>query len=475
MENITVPILISVTGVQRTEHALRGSDDTTGLICFSQAKCEQPVLMHCRYKHTRDEWGKSCWLYMAEWKYPFLPRLQLLVCLHIKVSQTAPPNSDKLLAAAAGDRERLGLSLQRDVAPLDPDRQGLTALHVACLHGQLACIELLVDTWLVEIDTRGPQGRRPVHMLLSPQSSPRSSACLAYLLERGADITVTTDAGQTPLHLAAAEGLLDCVEILVQAGADVFARDCMGHTALDLARIWCHRKVARYLKNCMWQADKKKEMEGRKLVQTLYQDLVDMAKLNDHKKQMLIEEKMAEWANKKGLPVLQDFSPRVLLSQYHTQCLLSQQDSSSPKQAKAQRKPQTGGPRADWNISANPTKPPPASVSRLQTVRMGGEPEKPPREPDLRNSVTLRRSSSGKPQYITKWDGSPRAAPDLPLDVLQKVLFPKAFPSRIASPRHFQPQNVLDLPRLGRPQGQSSSPWTEVAMHLAEVLEPGHY
>lgn len=49
----------------------------------------------------------------------------------------------------------------------------------------------------------------------------------------------------TPLHLAASEGLLDCAEILVQAGADVLAQDSAGHTPLDLARIWCHRKVAR--------------------------------------------------------------------------------------------------------------------------------------------------------------------------------------------------------------------------------------
>lgn len=58
-------------------------------------------------------------------------------------------------------------------------------------------------------------------------------------------VTSKTDSGMTPLHLAASEGLLDCTEILVQAGADVLARDSMGHTPLVLARIWCHGKVAR--------------------------------------------------------------------------------------------------------------------------------------------------------------------------------------------------------------------------------------
>lgn len=57
--------------------------------------------------------------------------------------------------------------------------------------------------------------------------------------------TSTTDLGQTPLHLAASEGFLDCAEILVKAGADVLAKDNLGQTPLDLACIWCHRKVAR--------------------------------------------------------------------------------------------------------------------------------------------------------------------------------------------------------------------------------------
>lgn len=58
-------------------------------------------------------------------------------------------------------------------------------------------------------------------------------------------LTSTTDTGQTPLHLAASEDLLACTEMLVQAGADVSARDSMGHTPLDLARIWCRRNIAR--------------------------------------------------------------------------------------------------------------------------------------------------------------------------------------------------------------------------------------
>lgn len=44
--------------------------------------------------------------------------------------------------------------------------------------------------------------------------------------------------------------------------------------------------VCRYLKNCMWKAEKKKEMEERKLVQALYTDLVDMVRLNNGRRKV---------------------------------------------------------------------------------------------------------------------------------------------------------------------------------------------
>lgn len=101
--------------------------------------------------------------------------------------------------------------------------------------------------------------------------------------------------GRTPLHMAAAEGLLDCAEILVEAGADVMATDNMGHTPLIMACVWSHREVGRwrranwlrslwvsegtswpssfwdllcrYLRNCMWHVEKRRELEERQLAE----------------------------------------------------------------------------------------------------------------------------------------------------------------------------------------------------------------
>ncbi|KAK2899903.1 hypothetical protein Q8A73_013032 [Channa argus] len=336
------------------------------------------------------------------------------------------------------------------IEQLEPrlNKKGLTALHMACLYGQLSTIQLLVESGVGCLDHVDSQGHRPIHMVLSFWSSPNTSSCLRYLLENRADVNTTTDLGLSPLHIAASEGLFECTEMLVQAGADVLAKDQMGHTPLDLARVWCHRKIARYLKNCMWMAEKSKEMEERKRVLASYGDLVDMAKVNNLNKKALVDSNkiVAEWAKKKGIPVIKDLSSRV-------------QDSSDLKYDKIRVERQPGQPALKpWAI-----------YTGLQQVKS-------PAEPDLRDCVTVwRGSSSRQAKYTTEWDSTPRAAPDLPLDILERVFFPRAFPPRITLPQDFKPQSILAVQHQGLPQGRITSPWTEVAMHLVEVLEPGHY
>lgn len=167
--------------------------------------------------------------------------------------------------------------------------------------------------------------------------------------------------------------------------------------------------------------------------------------------------KIAEWASKKGFPPMKDFSQVVPVSQFHTQCFPSDGTRSKLK------------PPAD---SLRQQQPP---ISKPWTIFTGLYPEKPLFLPDLRDSIVMRESSSRQPEYVTKWDGTPHPLPDLPTDVLKRVLFPKAFPSRITSSRHFEPQGIATVQHRRYPGERTTSPWTEVAMHLAEVLEPGHY
>ncbi|XP_062850414.1 ankyrin repeat domain-containing protein 53 isoform X2 [Trichomycterus rosablanca] len=384
-----------------------------------------------------------------------------------------PPAHDMFQAAMSGDDEWLHFSLKRAPSPIQPNEQGLTVLHVATLYGRLNCVKLLVESGTVDINVICPRGRRPIHMAVSPESKPNSYCCLTYLLKHGAQANVSTDEGVTPLHMAAAEGLIECVKVLVKIGADTHLQDARGHTPLDLARLWGHRDIFRFLKSAMWHRDKKTDMERCQELQNLKEKLIWMHRKSEDRKKLvrevIIKQNVSEWAERKGLSLI--WSPlKGSFSLSHVDC-----QSTKSVKTKSIKKHNQSIPKKVWNISTNPSRPPPASISRPRSVSMGTNPEEAADEPDLRPCVTLGWFKDGCVNCIASWDGDPQPLPDLPLDVIQRGLFPSAFPSRISGPRQFQTSSVLDVPRRGCTKGPEASPWTEVAMHLAEQLQAGHY
>jgi len=46
--------------------------------------------------------------------------------------------------------------------------------------------------------------------------------------------------------MAASEGQIDCLKILLDLRADITVTDKRGQTPLDLARVWGHKKCAKY-------------------------------------------------------------------------------------------------------------------------------------------------------------------------------------------------------------------------------------
>ena len=55
------------------------------------------------------------------------------------------------------------------------------------------------------------------------------------LKKRGGGVDVVDDRGRTALHLAAEGGLVRVCELLMEGGAEAFARDHDGRTAIDVA------------------------------------------------------------------------------------------------------------------------------------------------------------------------------------------------------------------------------------------------
>ena len=59
--------------------------------------------------------------------------------------------------------------------------------------------------------------------------------CVRLALEHGVRLDAVTDAGQTALHVAAAQRGVEFITFLIQRGANPAARDAQGRTALDVA------------------------------------------------------------------------------------------------------------------------------------------------------------------------------------------------------------------------------------------------
>lgn len=117
-----------------------------------------------------------------------------------------------------------------------PDHHGFTALHAACLSGQLESAKVLLANG-ANINKTTSSGDYPF-MLAITSGSP---SLVSYLLEMGARHNVVDKFGNSPMHLAMADGNRNIVMILIQKKFSVHAQNRQGLTPLLCAVINGHR------------------------------------------------------------------------------------------------------------------------------------------------------------------------------------------------------------------------------------------
>ena len=90
-----------------------------------------------------------------------------------------------------------------------------------------------IDVNVTEADARIPDTTTPLHLAASCARPP----LIAALLDAGADIEAREDfLGRTPIHMAASFNAdAGAVTLLVERGADIWARDHHGETILHAA------------------------------------------------------------------------------------------------------------------------------------------------------------------------------------------------------------------------------------------------
>ena len=153
---------------------------------------------------------------------------------------TSPPRSTDAhghtalhRAALHGHKSVLAVLLQAGADPTLPDSSGLTPLHLATQQGHTQEVQLLLSSgssqpWEV-IRQVTHTGETALHLaVLAGQP-----AVLRILLEHSTRAVNFQDwLGRTALHMACESNQSKCVEMLVQAGAQLDIRDFEGQSLL---------------------------------------------------------------------------------------------------------------------------------------------------------------------------------------------------------------------------------------------------
>jgi hypothetical protein len=108
---------------------------------------------------------------------------------------------------------------------------GQNLLHVAATRGYDRLIAPIVARWPGMLDEEDIHGSTPLHCA----ATYGRRKCLVGLLNAGANVVARDFDDMTPLHRAAAEGQVPCVHSLLTRGADLEATDRWGKTPLDWA------------------------------------------------------------------------------------------------------------------------------------------------------------------------------------------------------------------------------------------------
>jgi ankyrin repeat protein len=140
------------------------------------------------------------------------------------------------IAASKGNRHVVQVLVDAGANINHRDKGGITPLHEAVVSG--AGAESVVEYLLskgCEIDSQDSDGRTALHRVTPLAQLTSSRTILTLLVERGTNLKLSDNDGDTPLLWAAKASCFPAVEILLLHGADHNAQNNLLHTSLHWA------------------------------------------------------------------------------------------------------------------------------------------------------------------------------------------------------------------------------------------------
>ncbi len=197
-------------------------------------------------------------------------------------------------AAYQWDYHTVKLLLKHGAKINQTDKSGRSALFWAMAQQQVEIIKLLLRN-KVNVNIKVKEQLEDPGTFLH-YACTKSPYFVYLLLKHGAKIESTTAKLKlTPLHLAASNGNVEAVSLLLANGANRGAKDNSNFTALDLAKKSNHNNVIRLL-----EAYSKPSPDSKKII-------------SDYKEQVLKSIKLAQDKSKKDSKILQEQSINIEL------------------------------------------------------------------------------------------------------------------------------------------------------------------
>lgn len=175
--------------------------------------------------------------------YPFVVTL-----LHMAVQHNRPKTAKLLIMRGADVNIRAGRQMQ---TPLEMaiEYRNVEIAELLLSHGGKYSATYLSDSDSGEFSTLLREYQeKPHYASILDAVNAGSILGVRELIDRGADLNVTDEHRQTPLHIAALTGSTEISKLLIDNGARIHAKDEGGNTPLQIARFYNHRRIVDMLK-----------------------------------------------------------------------------------------------------------------------------------------------------------------------------------------------------------------------------------
>ncbi len=161
-----------------------------------------------------------------------LPLVEMLIARGAKVDESDEMGDETALrdAVAGGDLDMVDFLIRKGADITRRNQGGGCLLSAAVGRGHFSAVRYLCEKGL-PVNSADGRGVTPIFSALD--SRVESRYILEYLIERGADVSVRSADGTTPLIVASHHGNKEAAETLIAKGADVRAKNKFGETALQ--------------------------------------------------------------------------------------------------------------------------------------------------------------------------------------------------------------------------------------------------